>query len=800
VRRTAIVIGAVVLVVLAGLATFGTLEFRTVLSRNLALQGQLLVEQDHVHQISVTISQQAQEWQNILLRSVGPSAYGYHLERFYEKGRELNGHIAALEALLGADPAGRDILERLRAAHRKAALTYRAGLRRIHASAEFPMVAADQAVGDPMEAVNTVARELHGFMDRRSRALIEASTGRTLNSLLTILLAAWVAIVLALVAGLIRFSRSVTRPLDRSIAAAERIASGDLAFTIPADNGGDLGGLLTALETMRARLQRNARDIETVQAGLETQVRDRTVDLQRSEARYKRAARIGHIGYWEWDIDKGEMAACSEELADIYETTVEEVKARGRGDIGMLSWVHADDREEYLHTVARRMNTGHSYVFDLRIVTARGRVRYVRGARDTFTDEAGHQRTIGVLQDVTELRLAQQTSAEARKVEALGRLTGGIAHDMNNLLNIISGNLEMLLESGPDEAGAPALRTAMRATDRGARMTHRLLAFARRQPLAPRPVNLGATLNGFTDLLRSVLSETIAIELVVDGGLWNCEVDVNQLETVLLNLATNARDAMPQGGRLTVEASNARLDEAYVELENGLEPGQYVCISVTDTGVGMPEHVAASAFEPFFTTKKAGEGTGLGLAMAHGFVKQSGGHIRIYSEEGEGTCIRIYLPRTMKGVQKPDGDGLPETGAATAPGPRCILVVEDDADLRSLFTAQIEAMGHIALAAGTGADAVELMTGPHHIDLLLTDVILPGGMSGRDVADAAATCRPGMPVIFMSGYTRNSVIHNGRLDPDVTLLQKPFRKRDLEKALNKAFRAAGSDGAPPEGG
>jgi PAS domain S-box-containing protein len=607
VRRTALAIGIVVLVVLAGLATFGILEFRTVLSRNLSLQGQLLVEQDHVHQISITISQQAQEWQSLLLRSAGPSAYTYHLERFYEKGRELNGHIGELEDLLADDPAGRDILARLRAAHREAALTYRSGLRRIHESSEFPMVAADQFVGDPMQAVDDVAGELHRFMDQRSQALIEAATGRTLNSLLTILLAAWVAIVLALMAGLVRFNRSVTRPLDRSVAAAERIASGDLAFTISAENGGDLGGLLTALETMRARLQHNARAIETAQAGLESQVRDRTVDLQRSEARYRRAARIGHIGYWEWDIEKGEMAACSEELAEIYETTAEEVKARSRGDVGMLSWVHADDREAYLQAVAQRMNTGHSYAFDLRIVTAKGRVRYVRGARDTFTDETGHRRSIGVLQDVTELRLAQQTSAEARKVEALGRLTGGIAHDMNNLLNIISGNLEMLLDAGNNEADAPALRTAMRAAERGAQMTHRLLAFARRQPLAPRPVNLGATLNGLTDLLRSVLGETIGIELIVDAGLWNCEVDVNQLETVLLNLATNARDAMPQGGRLTVEASNARLDESYVELENGLEAGQYICISFTDTGVGMPEHVAANAFEPFFTTKKAGE-------------------------------------------------------------------------------------------------------------------------------------------------------------------------------------------------
>lgn len=786
VRRSAIVIGVVALAVLAGLAAFGVLEFRTVLSRNLALQNQLLIEQDHARQISTTISQQAQEWQNVLLRSVGPNSYGYHLERFYERGRALDSHIAELETRLAGDPAAHDILERLREAHRAAALTYRTGLRRIHGSSEFPVVAADQFVGDPMAPVSAVARELHSFMDQRSQALIEASTGRTLNSLLTILLAAWTAIVLALAAGLIRFNRSVTRPLDRAIGAAERIASGDLAFTISPGNGGDMGGLLTALETMRARLQRNARDIEAAQAGLESQVRQRTLDLQRSEARYKRAARIGHIGYWEWDIEKDEMLVCSEELAEIYETTAEEVKARGRGDIGMLSWVHPEDRDSYLETVARRVNTGQSYAFDLRIITARGRVRYVRGARDTFIDEAGRQRSIGVLQDVTELRLAQQTFAEARKVEALGRLTGGIAHDMNNLLNIIGGNLEMLLESGHNDADAPALRTAMRAADRGAQMTHRLLAFARRQPLTPRTVNLGPTLRGLTDLLRSILSEDIAIELVVDDALWNCEVDVNQLETVLLNLATNARDAMPDGGRLTVEAANLGIAEA--QPDDGLEPGQYVCISVSDTGVGMPEHVAANAFEPFFTTKKAGEGTGLGLAMAHGFVKQSGGHIRIQSTEGEGTTIRICLPRTMKGVPMRDAGSQGEAGAA--PGARCILVVEDDADLRSLFTTQVESLGHIALSAGTGADAIELLTSRHHIDLLLTDVILPGGLSGRDVADAAARCRPDLPVIFMSGYTRDSVIHNGRLDPDVTLLQKPFRRHDLEKALNKALGKA----------
>ena len=388
--------------------------------------------------------------------------------------------------------------------------------------------------------------------------------------------------------------------------------------------------------------------------------------------------------------------------------------------------------------------------------------------------------------DVTEEIEIEAQLRQSQKMEAIGKLTGGVAHDVNNVLAIVTGNLELALDSIHDPDAIRLIRAALDASDRGAKLTHRLLAFARQQPLSPQATKAGVLLSGILDMLRKLLGEDIEVELVTDAGLWICEVDRNQLENVIVNLAVNARDAMKSGGKMTIEAANIRIDTVYAE-SVGIEPGQYVCISVTDTGCGMEKDVIDKAFDPFFTTKDVGRGTGLGLSMAHGFVKQSDGHIKIYSEVNEGTTIKIYLPRGGEEIEEISTKG--EMLEQFSTDDEVILVVEDDSDLRSIVVSQLTALGYQALSAPDGIKGLEIIKQPQKIDLLLTDVVLPGGMSGRELSDQASEINPALPTVFMSGYTENAIIHHGRLDKGVKLLQKPFRKADLAKIVRSILDA-----------
>jgi CheY-like chemotaxis protein len=355
-----------------------------------------------------------------------------------------------------------------------------------------------------------------------------------------------------------------------------------------------------------------------------------------------------------------------------------------------------------------------------------------------------------------------------------------VAHDFNNMLAVIWGNAELL----EDEVGAdnPLLDTVVRAIKRGAELTQRLLAFSRKQVLNPEIINANSMIADITGLLRRTLEEHIDIETVDAADLWNCEVDRVQLENALVNLAINARDAMPNGGKLTIETANARLDDDYAAAQAEVRPGQYVMLAVTDTGSGMPPEVRDHVFEPFFTTKDVGKGTGLGLSMIYGFVKQSGGHVTVYSEEGEGTTFKLYLPRsteTEATERKPATDEVPVARDET------VLVVEDDPDLRTLAVALLSNLGYQVMEAATGAAALEQLGTTARVNLLLTDVVLPGGMNGRELAAEAEQCAPGLPVLYMSGYTEDAIMHHGRLDADAKLLQKPFSKADLARAVRK---------------
>ena len=393
-----------------------------------------------------------------------------------------------------------------------------------------------------------------------------------------------------------------------------------------------------------------------------------------------------------------------------------------------------------------------------------------------------------VARDVTEQRAraraladAEDALRQAQKMETLGQLTGGVAHDFNNLLQIVTGNLELLQRGLPEDQARlrRAADNAMAGAERAALLTQRLLAFSRRQPLAPERIDPNRLVSGMSDLLNRTLGETIEVETIQSARIWPVEIDVNQMENALLNLAVNARDAMPDGGKLTIEVANTHIDEDYAAQEAEVSPGQYVLISVSDTGQGMDEDVLSHAIEPFFTTKEVGRGTGLGLSMVYGFIKQSGGHIRVYSERGHGTTVKIYLPRFYGPL--PDNDtGTVSRAMPVCGGDETVLVCEDDDKVRAYTVDVLKELGYRVMEADNGAAALQaLETASEPIDLLFTDVILPGGMTGADIAQQARAQQPGLRILFATGYARNAIIHHGRLDPGVELLTKPFTYAEL---------------------
>jgi signal transduction histidine kinase len=379
--------------------------------------------------------------------------------------------------------------------------------------------------------------------------------------------------------------------------------------------------------------------------------------------------------------------------------------------------------------------------------------------------------------ELTERRAAEEALRQAQKMEGIGQLTGGVAHDFNNLLTIIVGSLETLRRQikQPDFDPANVERvadSAMRGAQRAASLTQRLLAFSRQQPLDPKPVDVSRLVTGMSDLLHRTIGEQIAIETVLAGGLWRTNIDANQLEIAIINLAVNARDAMPNGGKLTIETSNVSLDEGYALNQAEVVPGQYVMLAVTDNGAGMSRDTVLKAFEPFFTTKDIGHGTGLGLSQVYGFVKQSGGHVKIYSEIGLGTTVKIYLPRLYSNESAVSAE--PSARIVKGRENETILAVEDDADVRAHTCSILRELGYRVLEAPNGKAALDLLQANPDVDLLFTDVGLPGGMNGRQLAEAARKSNARLKVLFTTGYARNAIVHDGRLDPGVQLLTKPF--------------------------
>ncbi len=541
----------------------------------------------------------------------------------------------------------------------------------------------------------------------------------------------------------------------------------------------DREGTVQIVTDAKARLyqaSQKARDeLRTLNETLEQRVTERTLQLKESERQFSLLV-AGVIDYAIFMLDPGGRIIS-------WNPGAERIKGYRAAEIigqHFSQFYTAEDRANDVPGRAlRRASAEGKLEAEGWRVRKDGSRFWANVVIDAIYDESG--RLIGfakITRDMTERRNVEEQLRQAQKMEAIGQLTGGVAHDFNNLLIIILGNLETLLRQlGKDKADPQRLRrvseNALRGAQRAAALTQRLLAFSRRQPLEPKSVNVNKLVAAMSDLLRRTLGEQIAIETVLAAGLWQTHADPNQLESAILNLAVNARDAMPEGGKLTVETANTHLDDRYADRQVEVAPGQYVSFAITDTGVGMSKEVLARVFEPFFTTKDIGHGTGLGLSQVYGFVKQSGGHVKIYSEPGQGTTVRIYLPRLM--VEEEEA-ALPAANesARSETGTETILVVEDDDDVRQHSAQILSELGYRVFEAPNGQAALEILGRQSEVRLLFTDVGLPGGMNGRQLAEEARRRRPHLKVLFTTGYARNAIVHEGRLDPGVQVITKPF--------------------------
>jgi PAS domain S-box-containing protein len=447
-----------------------------------------------------------------------------------------------------------------------------------------------------------------------------------------------------------------------------------------------------------------------------------------------------------------------------------------------IEFIHPDDLESTREEMRAARRGRQTRNFETRYIHKHGQAVMLTWM-GTWSEPVRRHFFVG--RDLTEKRAAEAQIRQAQKMDAIGQLTGGVAHDFNNVLTVITGTIGILAEAVQDRPDLASIAQLIDdAAERGAQLTRHLLAFARKQPLQPVEVDVNSLVVEAAKLLHPTLSEQIQISPQLEQDAWTALVDPHQLTTAILNLALNARDAMPNGGRLVLETRNVYLDEGYASMHSDVTVGNHVMIAVSDTGSGIPAAYLERVFEPFFTTKATGKGTGLGLSMVFGFVKQSGGHIKIYSEEGHGTCVKIYLPRST---------GLPETAteatlsAQIEGGHEVVLVVEDDALVRKYVLTQIASLGYTTLEAANAAEALDIIDKTATIDLLFTDVIMPGPLNGRQLADEAVKRRPSLKTLFTSGYTENAIVHHGRLDSGVLLLAKPYRKSELARMLRTAL-------------
>ena len=529
------------------------------------------------------------------------------------------------------------------------------------------------------------------------------------------------------------------------------------------------------------RAEEKLRESERVQRELVEQ-------LEKERTRLLTAQAVAKVGSWETNLATLEVT-WSAETFRIFETSSAKFVHTHEG---FLSFVHPDDRAAVDDAFQRSFKTREICTIQHRLAMRNGRIKVVCERWQTFVDSDGKpSRAIGTCQDITQHLDLEEQLRQSLKMEAVGLLTGGIAHDFNNVLTIIMAKVEALEEEdlGPDVLGH--IGGIRNATLRAADLTRQLLAYSRKQPLRPQRTNINDLVTATGELLRRTLGEQVEIAAVLADDLWTTNVDRAQLETALINLCINARDAMPEGGRLLIETRNEVLDGDYVACDATVIAGNYVMLAVSDTGTGMPPEVLAKVFDPFFTTKEVGKGTGLGLSMVYSFIKQSHGHIEIDSEVGRGTLFKLYLPRDA-GVQE---EMALRQRPAMLGGSERILVVEDDPEVRASVVQQLQGLGYAVSESPDGAAGVTVLEAASPpLDLLLTDVGMPGPMNGRALVDEVARRWPRTKVVFMSGYSKSAIVHSCRLDEGVLLLSKPFLKRDLAGIIRQALDGSAGRG------
>ena len=580
----------------------------------------------------------------------------------------------------------------------------------------------------------------------------------------------------------LRFARRVAQELQRLREAALRIGGGDFKASAQALQIGEMKDLEASLRQMGSQLAA----LTDSQAAAIEQLRSEIAQRQQSDERLQLISRATLDGIWDWDAAR----QCMWWSESLHRLVGVPYSAHEHEAAELLRHVDPGDRERVAAELKGVFSGREAqWTSKFGLLRTDGRRVEIEARSILIRDVAGRiERMVGGFTDVTERHHIEAQLRQLARLQSLGQLTGGVAHDFNNLLTVILGNAEVLTEGLP--VGGTQYRLAtmvVQAAERAAELTHRLLAFARKQALAPKVVDVNALVGDMDGMLRRTLGEHIAIEWVRGAGLWPALVDPGQLENALLNLAINARDAMPGGGRLTIETANTHLDQPYVSQQQELTAGQYVMLAVSDSGVGILAADLDKVFEPFFTTKDRGKGTGLGLAMVHGFVKQSQGHVAIYSEVGRGTTVKLYLPRP--GMREAP-EAPPAEAVALKGNGELVLLVEDDELVRAYAAEQVRTLGYRVLEAGDGAQALAQMHQHGDVALLFTDVVMPGGMSGRELAEHVQALRPGLPVLYTSGYTENAIVHHGRLDVGVVLLGKPYRRSELARKLREALETS----------
>ena len=515
-----------------------------------------------------------------------------------------------------------------------------------------------------------------------------------------------------------------------------------------------------------------------------TALKTAQVALSESEERLKRAQRLAHMGSVVTTLLTGH-AEWSDELYRIFGVS-RETFIPSRENV--LNLVHPDDRAMIMEGLNQVHDGFGPARFEYRIIRPDGTQRDLCSERELVRDGAGNPRLlVGTVHDVTDLRRTEARLRQAQKMEAIGNLTGGMAHDFNNLLGVVIGNLELARERvGADGELAELTKEAHEAAWRGADLTRRLLAFARLQPLDPARIEINELITQTARLLQRLLGEEIEFTLNLAKKIWPVMADPAQLEASLANLATNARDAMPRGGRLLIKTSNVRLDADYAAMHVDVTPGDYAMIEISDTGTGMPPETMIQIFDPFFTTKEPGKGTGLGLSMVFGFLRQSGGHVGVYSEEGLGTTIRLYLPRSYADAASKTAPDIKSVARGTG---ECVLVVEDKLAMRSIAVRQLRDLGYRVLEAERAAAALELLQ-HEPVDLLLTDIVMPGGLDGVELARLALERWPELKILLTSGFPDVRIKHDEAFLENYRLLSKPYSKNELAHALREAFDAA----------